>query len=708
MSDSDSSVKQVKKRRITPKDWDKVAEFVTQTLKQRETGSFRTSHERVWREVDRQVSMQPIQAKNKDPKAAKGDWHNSIELGELARASEIITADAMRLLFPNNRSWFEAHSDTEQEQARPRDKSLRAFMAQQHTDFGLKERINLSIHEALHHGGFVVEVDEETALKIHGGTGIESLKAPVWKPVSMWNAYPDPSPSTLGTNTFYNGSMLIKEYMPLYLLKEQRGEGWMPSQVPKVKKRQNKNKDVETQDIELVKYFGDVSIKRQDGDILLPNSEVILANGTIVFYAASKLPYSRIIYNGYERMDVRDPYYTSPLIKTAPLHKMASRLANKTLDSVDLHNEPPIVYDGNDPNFVSNGGPVIAPGAKSATKGLANFKEIKVGDPQQSLNALSFILDQIRQSTSVDAARAGGGTPVERSATASRHQAQRGEVRVVDFVEKLDFSLKTYLYMQHEFNKKMERRYSFYNPEMDAPDFQWMTAGELPKNVHFDVVGAKGILGEEERSQKMMGVTVMASGNEMFAPLLDPEALLKQAYMDAGAKNPEQFLKQQEGGEIDRVIEEIQQEAQTVISGYEEKIFELEKDLAIQQAVNGARVLEAKIKAESQADIAEYKAQIQADLDKLDAYLDVIKQAGESSEGTPTSQVTISQIIDAVGDMQETMAAQSEAVKKLEAGVDKRFASSEKDIKALVSKASRPMSEKLAEAKAALMASKGQ
>jgi len=710
VTETDSSVKQVKKRRITQKDWDKVADFVTQTLKSRETDSFRKDHERVWKEVDRQVAMKPMQAIRKDKKD-DGDWHNVIELGELARASEIITADAMRLLFPNNRSWFEGHSDVEQEQNRPQDKALRAFMAQQHADFGFKERLNLSVHEALHHGGFVVEAVEETALKIHGGTGVQSLKAPVWKPHSMWNCYPDPSPSTLGTNTFYNGSMIIKEYMPLYLLKEVKGDGWMLSQIPKIKKKQNKNKDVETQDIELVKYFGDVSIRRQDGDILLPNSEVVIANGTIVYYSSSKLPYSRIIYNGYERMDVRDPYYTSPLIKTAPTAKMATRLANKLLDSIDLHIEPPIVYDGNDPNFVANGGPTIAPGHKSATKGLANFKEIKVGDPDKALAGLQFILDQVRQSTSVDANRAGGGTTVERSATAARQQAQRGEVRVVDFVDKLDFSLKTFLYMQHEFNKTGLQKYSFYNPEMDAPDFMWMTKKELPQNVHFDVVGSKGILGEEERSQKMMGVTAMASGNELFAPLLNPENILKQAYMDAGAKNPEQFLKEQEGGEFDAIIEKLQAEAQEVISQYEEKIFEMEKDLAIQQAVNGARVAEATIKAETQASISEQKAELQAKLDILDSQLKVIEAQAKNDADSEDSAVTIREIIKAVSEIQNAMETQSEEIaktaKQMGDDAEKRFSKTEGDVKTLLDKANRPMAEKIKEAQAALKATRG-
>jgi len=705
MAESTEGTKQVKKRRITQKDWDKVAEFVTTCLKSRENDTFRKQHERIWAEVDRQVAMIPVEAMKKDKKDT-GDWHNVIELGELARASEIVTADTMRLLFPNNRMWFEVHSDIEQEEDRPLDNATRAFMSQQHADFGFKERLNLSVHEALHHGGFVVEVDEETTLKIHEGTGVQSTKSPVWKPHSMWNCYPDPSPSTLGTNTFYNGSMIIKEYLPLYLLKEKKGGGWMPSQIPKVKKRTNNNKDIETQDIEMVKYFGDITISRNDGDILLPNSEVILANGTFVYFSPAKLPYPRVIYNGYERMDVRDPYYTSPLIKTAPLHKMASKLANKTLDSVDLHVEPAIVYEGNDPNFVLNGGPIIAPGVKTPTKGLANFKEIATGDPDVALAALSFILDQVRQSTSVDAARAGGGQPVERSATATRHQAQRGEVRVVDFVDKLDFSLKTFLYMQHEFNKTGLQKYSYYNPEMGAKDFMWMTKKELPQNVHFDVVGSKGILGEEERAQKMLSVTTMAAGSDLFRPLLDPEAILKQAFMDSGVKNPEQFLKINEGNEVNAIVQQIQEEAQGAISQLEQENFELEKKLNIQQAVNGARIEETRIKTEMQAALSEDKAELQAKLDILDSNLKIIEAQAKSDSESEDSQVTIREIIKAVAEIQDVMEEQSETLssraKEMEDSVEKRFSKTDSDLKALMEKSNRPMSERVAEIKKAI------
>lgn len=697
-------IKQTKKRRISEKDWSGVAEFVKTELKRRETDKFRVKHERIWKEVDRQVAMEPMEARKKDSKD-QGDWHNVIELGELARAQEIITADIMRLTFPTNREWFEAHSELppqfnevtgenqpDKDIQKFVDGAVRAFMAQQQTDFGFKERINLSVHECLAHGSFVVEVDEETVLKIHDGSGIQSMSAPVWKPHSMWNCFPDPSPSSLGTNTFYSGSMIIREYIPMYQLRElAQGDGWMASQIPKVRKRTNKNKEVETEDVELVKYFGDIVIKRQDGDVILPNSEAYLANDTIVYWSASKLPVPRVIFNGYERMDIRDPYYVSPLIKTSPMHKMATKLANKLLDNVDLHVEPPIVYDGNDPNFVRNGGPVIAPGMKTPTRSLANYKEITIGDPSVGLQSLSFVLDQIRQSTSVDAIRAGAGDTADKTATQIRNESRRGEVRVVDFVDKLEFSLKTFLYMQHEFNKKGMSKYSFYNPEMDSPDFMWMTKGDLPKNIHFEVVGAKGILGEEDRANKMMGVTMMASQSELFAPLLRPEVILKEAYMDAGVKNPERLIKFP-NDELSMIVEQLQQQAQEVISQYEEKIMELEKQLAIRTAVNDARVTEASIKAQVQAGVTNFKTDLEAQLKILETQLELVTKANEQLNNQDTN---IQGVTEAIQEIIETVNEQFSKVEEKTNALEQKGSDMDNQLKGLLEKANEPIEDKI-------------
>jgi len=623
----------IKKRRINKKDWETVQEFVKKELKSRETDSFRKQHETVWREVDRQVAMQPTGVTSQDIQD-EGDWHNQIELGNLSEASEILTADAIRLLFPASRTWMEAHSELPMQmdesgnnsidalQQKRVDGRIRAFMSQQHKDFGLKARIKLSLKEAFHHGSFVVEVVEEDQMLVSEGSGIQTLHAPVWKPYSMWNAFPDPSPSVIGANTIYSGSMILKDYMSLNKLKvlASRGdEGWMASQLSKVKVKKNKNKDVDTDDIELVKYYGDITIKRQDGDIYLPNSKVILANGTLVYYSPVSTPFPPIIYGGYERMDVRDPYYTSPLIKLSPTQKMASRSANKFLDSVDLETEPPLVYNASDPSFAANGGPTIAPGMKTPTNGSAKYEVIQAGNSASALNGLQFAINQIERGTAVNAIRAGGSDSVEKTKAEVTLADQRGEVRIVDFVEDLEKPLCTFLYMQHYLNTQKVDKYPFYNPEMDAPDFEWMTKNELPRNVQFEIVGAKGVLGEEQRTQKTMAVTAFASQNPLFQNLIKPIELLKEAYQDAGNKNPERFLNvpnNEQDAKMQQVLQEVQTQVQQAQQQYEMQIHELQKQLDIQKAVNDAKVTEAQMKAQSQIDVSEFKAHTQAMLDK--------------------------------------------------------------------------------------------
>src|SRR6185369_8527975 len=137
----------------------------------------------------------------------------------------------IRLIFPQNRTWFESHVKppvtinpqtgksviaVDSKKQKKADGTLRSLMAQQHLDFGLKARVKLSVKEALHHGGFVATAEWGQQNKVYDGQGLESLEAPVWVPHSMWNSYPDQSPSVVPGAIFYQGSMMITSYMPRY------------------------------------------------------------------------------------------------------------------------------------------------------------------------------------------------------------------------------------------------------------------------------------------------------------------------------------------------------------------------------------------------------------------------------------------------------------------------------------------------------------
>src|SRR6187455_1672490 len=80
-------------KRITRRDWDKVETYLKDELDKRKNSEARKAHEAIWKEVDRQVQMRPMQKFNRDGSQVDMGWHNVVELGELSKSSENISAD---------------------------------------------------------------------------------------------------------------------------------------------------------------------------------------------------------------------------------------------------------------------------------------------------------------------------------------------------------------------------------------------------------------------------------------------------------------------------------------------------------------------------------------------------------------------------------------------------------------------------------------
>lgn len=536
---------ETKRRRLTDTDRANAKEFVYDTLQTRRGNKFRKNHERHWGEVDRQIQMEPPKVKNKS--GTDKDWHNAVQLGLLADALEILSADVMRLAFPGDRSWYAPHvrleaaldPDTGDQQIdRKRQKAtdgvLRSLMSQQHADFGLVDRVKLSVKESLTHGGIVAVTEWQQMAKFHGGSGVEQLSAPVWQPYSMWNAYPDHSEHVIGTDLIYRGSMLLISHMPLGAVK--RMKGW--TDTDKIKKK-------DTDEVELVTFYGDLNLARSRGEnMFLPNRKTIFVEETLVFSEINKTPYSPVIYTGYERDDIRDPYYTSPLIKRSPTSKMATRSANKFLDSVDLGVEPPIMYEKHDTFFAGNDGPEIAPGARNPTSGAANTKTIPTGDPSVALTGLQWAISEVEKGTGSNAIRQGVTSGNELTATEIVKSEQRGELRTVDFVGVLERQgLRPYLYMQHDLNLKQLKDYPVFNDEQHTPDFIIMSKSDLKgKEAHFQIVGSRSLLGEEQRVARFRDMAGFVLSSEALQERSDVDEILKQGWDDAKVKEPERFL----------------------------------------------------------------------------------------------------------------------------------------------------------------------
>jgi len=663
---AETSNEKVKKRKIRAKDWQEVEEFLKKELQRRKDSDFRNDHEKIWKEVDRQIAMKPMVKYMPDGKEAPRDWTSAFELGELSKASEIITADVLRLVFPANRTWFETHVKppqvldpqtgkpvpVDQKKQDKADGVYRSFMAQQHLDFGLRARVELSIKEALHHGSFVAETIWEVQNKIYDGKGVESLEAPVWKPHSMWNCYPDMSPSVIPEgNIFYTGSMMIISYMPRYKVLDLEGEGYMNISNTKIPKRQNTDKGVDTDDVEILTYYGDLVIERDDGDIYLPNSKCMTANDTIIYYAPNEMPFAPVIYMGYERQDVRDPYFTSPIVKNSPMQKMTTILANKFIDGVSLHISPPGTYDGNDAYLVRMGGPRIQPGAMDPSKGSNKVNFMVVGDPAIALQGVQFGLQKIEEGTAVNAIRSGASDADRKTATEVTNTQQSGEVRTVDFVGKLEPSgLRRFLYMQHEFNLKKLTSYSFYCAEKELPDFIVIQKKDLPDTVHFEIVGSKGVLGEQRRAQQMTSVTAFAAQTPGFMELLNRPQILIDMYEDAGVKGAESYVNTQGPQIPPQVQQQIQQ--------MQQQLQEMSQEL--QKAKSGEAVAMQKLQLQQQE--AQANIQIKIAEQQTEKALAVSEMKKDAAEVVRKANETIAKLEIERQDMEKRFLLERQAL----------------------------------------------
>lgn len=579
----------VKKRRFLSSDYDNIAEQIKKEAKDRKALKARTANEVLWKEVDRQVHMEAMEKVDvngaKDPDR---DWESALELGDLSTASEIKTADAMRLIFPQDRTWYTAHADIEPDRINNRqvaagnppldsteegklqkfaNAELRALMSQQHADFGFRDRLELSIKEAQHHGGFVAEVAWEEMQQYAMGGALKSQAAPVWIPHSMWNCYPETN--ELGVNLIYQGSMIICGTKSFDWVMRQNN-------FINLNKLKNSTKDQKKQ-VELIHYFGDITIQRKGDNVFLPNMKITVANKDTVIFA-QPLDSTVIIYGRYDRVDVRDPYAMSPLVKQSPNHTIATIIANRFIDNVNLKLDPTIIYDGNDPQLIQMGGPKIIPGRQYPTKGgLQNFQQIDVGDPSWAIQAITFFDDKGKQGTGVSAARTGQTRQADRiTATQIEEEAAGSEIREIDFVNKVEKAVKSYLYISHEMNKKNLGKYKFYNPEPGMPDFDTLSKVDLPKDVHFDVVGSKGLLTERRRSRQTTETTAFLLSNPATADIPNLIENARQMYADAGNKNPERLMNiPNEEDKVQKAVQAAIEEAQQIIQQLQEQVKDL-------------------------------------------------------------------------------------------------------------------------------------
>ena len=585
---------------ITSKDRENIAQYIKEELKRRKTSKFRKESEANWERIDRQVAMEPPLVIMQSEVKQKC---NQVQPGHLADAVEIDTQDALRLCFPQDRKWFQPHIDlgrkVEPRAQRMADGVLRSFMVQQHIDFSLKDRCKLLFSEALKHGSFAGEIRWCTMLLYPQGNRIKTVEAPVIQPFSMWNTYPDPSPELVGTDLFYRGSMIITSKVRKSEVKKHpqwkyRGDPRNPNDM-----------------VDIIYFYGTVVVPRSRSDEFIPNRKVVIVEDELVYSEVNELDYPSIIYGGYERMDVRSPYYTSPIIKRGPTMTAATIALNDFLDAVDLRNFPPTIED-----TMVDGEIELVPGYRNKVQGGGQaVNVINIGDPQAALSAMQVLFQHIERGVG-DERKLGVAPSTELTATGEMRLEQRSEVKASDFVSTFERqALLPFLYMQHALNKKRlgTNTYQFFNDELNTPDFMRMTQGDLPNNVLFEVTGSKTVLGEMNRAQRFQATAGAILGNPHTLALSNIEAILQQAWQDTGIKDPERFVvpqpQDQQQQMVQQAVQQVQQQAQQQIAQLQQQLAQAQANVQVQSQRAQAEFALKQQRQQAELQMAQAEAQ---------------------------------------------------------------------------------------------------
>lgn len=541
------------KRRFDQRDWDYIAEFGHEEYLRRKEK--RTDREKEWKEIDRQIRMEPELAYKKladgkiDPKKR---WMAEVELPLQAQALEVLTADSRRLRFPDTGNWFRAHAETTDEYYKRvdfqtlikgdetdvptkinqdnADKLVEGYLTHLFRQGDFPTRIDRIDAESFKYGMGVGRARMETkSVYIHEARGVrkENQKLPVLVPCSIWNTYlDDPLPSMHSAQVF--GPMHISEdnlkLANIQLAAESGSDdpnkddgGWMPAQFRKIVEEKNGY-------VKLIELEGDLVIPRKTTrSLVIPGAIATIAIGgkddggsvtrAVIRFRYRKYPFSSYLLFPYHYEGANDAYPTSPLMKGRPIQMLATDAANRLLDSGMLKLAPPVGYDRSDAWFAQKGGPVIEPFATWGTLDNVKVHSEVGGDPSSLLAMFQHALTLHSELTGIVPARLGAQTVSHTTAFSKDAELQRGAVRTVDYVNQTgEGAMVRWLDMSYQMGRdsmKSADTISFYIAAYGG--FVEIDKSHLPDHATFDWLGSGGPDDENQKQQAKVNSLLLAS-----------------------------------------------------------------------------------------------------------------------------------------------------------------------------------------------------
>ncbi|HEY6019650.1 MAG TPA: hypothetical protein VIY48_07045 [Candidatus Paceibacterota bacterium] len=528
-----------KARRFDQRDFDTIAEYIQDIFATRKRK--RKDKEKVWKEIDRQLRMEPITAHKVSPitgrtKPGMG-WKPEIELPLSAQTLEILCADARRMIFPDNGPWFRAHAfmsdaylnkisfksllaGSELDLPTPIDqdncdKIVEGIMGDIHEQQGFFSQIDRFNAEAFKYGtavGRVRKARKDVYIDTARGVSKEEQLLPVFFASSIKDTYLDDTPQFVLNEGFVIGPGTIfskRQKLADLVVAAQRGSkspldedgGWMPSKL----------KDLQADKdgcVDVIRWEGDLVVERKTVDnLFIPGALVTLVvsggKPRVVKLAFREKPFSSYITQPYHVEDVNSPYGVSPLEKGMPLQKAATAMFGSLVESGFLNVEPPVQYDPDDPQFTSTGGPLIEPRALWGSSG--EIKVHQIGDPGALLNAYATIVTHFADVTGMHAPRLGQQTVSHTTAYAKEAELSRGQVRTVDYANTLlDGAMSRILDMQFSYLADV------WGKERDVwiPDyggFVTVFKDVIPPACVFEIFGSAGPADQRASMQDKMG-----------------------------------------------------------------------------------------------------------------------------------------------------------------------------------------------------------
>lgn len=565
-------------KEFNPKDFGLIAEFVSDELQTRK--SDRGTIEKQWKEIDRQIAMEPDKSQKLLPDGTPDenkDWLPEMEVPLQAQTLEVLNADAIRMQLPDSGQWFQAHSQvtdgliekvdlssiiTGDENDVPShitqdnfDKLVEGVVNHWHRQYDFRGNLDLLNGEAHKYGTFVGRGrNVRKTVYMDSAKGIIPINQsiPMLYPVSIKNTYLDTSEHRWMNEGQYVGPLEIFTFKQKLkdLQKAAKGSndpdnpngGWIPKNL----------KGLEPDKTGLVEIYeaeGDIIVSRGRGEpIFVPNAIFTVVVGTaggkatsrVIRFRKRKHAFSSYIRGYYHREHIDTPYGSSPLLKGWPIQKTIVEILTRLIQAGALNVEPPIGYDHDSPQMQAMGGPRIYPGAKWPT--TENIQIHEIGDPSALFSIYAGLLQQYADVTGVHQPRLGAQTRSHTTAYAKEAELSRGTVRTVDYVKGvLDQPMTKWLNMAYELGRDNIKSMPVWLDQYGG--FVDVSKDILPEKVVFDVFGAGGPAEEQAKMQNRLQAVQQVLGIEQMRaqfsqlpvqPRLDLDRLIDEILREGG------------------------------------------------------------------------------------------------------------------------------------------------------------------------------